>query len=100
MGPYIARFEPLLSRLPAQSKFGFVSDQATRSEGPHLEIAGAPYMLARYAVRPVRLVDDAQLTWVIGDFENAAAAHAAAAGRGFDVVIDCGNGVVLLRRKP
>lgn len=100
MAAYLVRFEALLLRLPPELRFGFVSDQLTRPEPLHVEIRGAPYMLARYAVRPTRLVDDPNLPWVIGDFASATAAHTAAVELGRMVAVDCGNGVVLLAKRP
>ncbi len=91
------RFAPLLARIPANAEVGYFTDL-----DPAQALAGGVFLAAQYAVAPRLLVNlDAQNKpeWAVGNFSKPQDFAAAGEARGYSMVEDLGNGVVLFRRK-
>jgi len=96
---YEARFQALRQALPASARVGYVTDRATwmpgDDEGPRL--AFKHVVLTQYALLPAVVAPEVSGGLAVGNFDSLAAADSVAL-RGFTVVRDFGNGVLLLRR--
>ncbi len=91
------RFAPLLERVPASAELGYFTDL----DGSQPAYAPA-FLAAQYAVAPRVLVflDEQQKPeWAVGNFTRPLDFAAAGASRGYAMVADLGNGVVLFRRQ-
>ena len=90
------RFAPLLERVPANAELGYFTDL-----DPLQPAAGSAFLAAQYAVAPRLLLNvDAQVRpeWAVGNFSKPQDFAAAGAAKGYGIVEDLGNGVVLFRR--
>ncbi len=97
VGEQAARFQDLMSALPATAIVGYVSDvQAGETVGAAL------YSGAQYTLAP-RLVTDRHPSpapeWVIGDFSKPLDVVQFGQKRGLTLVKDFGNGAVLYRNQ-
>jgi GT2 family glycosyltransferase len=96
---YEARFQALRQVLPASVQVGYVTEPAAWMpgdvEGPRL--AFRRLVLTQYALLPALVVPESGGPLAVGNFDSLAAADSAAL-KGFSVVRDFGNGVLLLRR--
>jgi len=92
-----ARFAPVLGRIPDREPLGYITDLDPADTRYHAALMGA-----QYAVAPRHLF---QLTganrphWAVGNFYRESDRAALAASKGYKVVTDLGNGVVLFRRQ-
>jgi hypothetical protein len=97
IGEQVARFQDLMSALPATGIVGYVSDVPASQTLSAVLYSGAQYTLAP------RLVTDQRLTpapeWVIGDFSKPLDVVQFGKDRGLTLVKDFGNGAVLYRRQ-
>jgi hypothetical protein len=97
VGDQAARFQDLMSALPAEGIIGYVSDAS-----PSTTLAAALYSSARYALAP-RLVTDQSVKpapeWVIGNFSKPLDVVQFGKDRGLILVRDFGNGAVLYRKQ-
>lgn len=100
---YEARFAPLRAALAPGVRIGYVADRLPERAADTVGLARRAfqrYVLAQYALLPAIVLPDAAATpYVVGDFEAPGAADSAAA-RGFILVHDLGQGVLLLRSGP
>jgi glycosyltransferase involved in cell wall biosynthesis len=96
---YEARFQGLRQVLPASARVGYLTEPAAwmpgDDEGPRL--AFKRLVLTQYALLPAILVPESGGALAVGNFDSLTAADSVAT-RGFTVVRDLGNGVLLLRR--
>lgn len=96
---YEARFQQLRQVLPASARVGYVTEPATWMpgdvEGPRL--AFRRLVLTQYSLLPALLVSDSGSALAVGNVDSLTAADSAAT-RGFTVVRNFGDGVLLLRR--
>src|ERR1700722_7063022 len=92
-----ARFQELITALPAEGIFGYVSDVPASKT-----LASVLYSSARYTVAP-RLVTDQNVKpapeWVIGNFSMPLDVVQFGKDRGLTLVRDFGNGAVLYRKQ-
>jgi hypothetical protein len=91
------RFAPLLARIPGNAEMGYFTDL-----DPSQALAGGVFLAAQYAVAPRLLVNidtQSQPEWAVGNFSKPQDFAAAGEARGYSMVEDLGNGVVLFRRK-
>ncbi len=92
-----ARFAPLLERVPASAMLGYLTDLDASQP------AYAPaFLAAQYALAPRALIllggkEEPELA--VGNFSKPLDFAAAGEARGYALVEDLGNGVVLFRRK-
>ncbi len=97
IGDQAARFQELISALPAEGIFGYVSDVP-----PSKTLASVLYSSARYTLAP-RLVTDQNVKpapeWVIGNFSMPLDVVQFGKDRGLTLVRDFGNGAVLYRKQ-
>jgi hypothetical protein len=97
IGDQAARFQELISALPAEGIFGYVSDVPGSKT-----LASVLYSSARYTVAP-RLLTDQNLKpapeWVIGNFSMPLDVVQFGKDRGLTLVRDFGNGAVLYRKQ-
>jgi len=92
-----ARFAPLTERIPASAELGYFTDL----DAAQLANESA-FLAAQYAVAPrVLVVLDGRSPpkWAVGNFSKPADFDAAGAARGYQMIADLGNGVILFRRK-
>ena len=92
-----ASFAPLLARIPANAELGYFTDIQ-----PSQAAYSAAFLAAQYAVAPRQLLMvDAQThpEWAAGNFSKPQDFAQAGEARGYSLVADLGNGVVLFRRK-
>jgi hypothetical protein len=96
------RFAPMRERISANAEVGYFTDL-----DPSQALAGGVFLAAQYAVAPRLLVniDENKLEtqnkpeWAVGNFSKPQDFAAAGVARGYGLVEDLGNGVVLFRRK-
>ena len=91
------RFAPLNDRVPASAELGYFTD--LNGSQPAFEPA---FLAAQYAVAPrVLLFLDGRVQpeWAVGNFSRPQDFAAAGDAKGYTLVADLGNGVVLFRRK-
>jgi len=97
VGEQAARFQDLMSALPAAAIVGYVSDVQTGET-----VGAALYSGAQYTLAP-RLVTDRRPSpapeWVIGDFSKPLDVVQFGKKRGLTLVKDFGNGAVLYRNQ-
>jgi hypothetical protein len=97
IGDQAARFQELISALPAEGILGYVSDVP-----PSKTLASVLYGSARYTLAP-RLVTDQNVKpaheWVIGNFSMPLDVVQFGKDRGLTLVRDFGNGAVLYRKQ-
>jgi|SRR5665213_3518007 len=97
IGEQAARFQELMSALPAEGIVGYVSDVPAGKT-----LASALYSGAQYTLAP-RLVTDQKVKpapeWVIGNFSQPLDLVQFGKDRGLTLVRDFGNGAVLYRKK-
>jgi hypothetical protein len=92
-----ARFAPLDERVPASAELGYFTDLIDSQPA-----YGPAFLAAQYAVAPrvLVLVDrQARPEWAVGNFSQPADFSAAGEARGYAMIADLGNGVILFRRK-
>jgi hypothetical protein len=91
------RFASLTARVPASAELGYFTDLDESQK------AYAPaFLAAQYAVAPrvlVLLDREARPEWAVGNFSKPADFSAAGEARGYAMIADLGNGVILFRRK-
>jgi hypothetical protein len=90
---FVTRFEPLLPLLPQDEPADYLLDQQ-HSDIERLH-PGARLLLARYAVAPRRLTENAGSRWIVVDSDRPDVAPEAAAG--WTLLADLRNGVRLYR---
>jgi hypothetical protein len=97
VGDQAARFQDLMSVLPATAIVGYVSDVA-----PNDTLSAALYSSAQYTLAP-RLVTNQRSNrppeWVIGDFSKPLDVVQFGKDRGLSLVRDFGNGAVLYKNQ-
>jgi hypothetical protein len=92
-----ARFAPLTARVPASAELGYFTD--LEDSNPNYAVV---FLAAQYAVAPrvlVLLDGKVRPEWVVGNFSRGADFEAAGEARGYALIADLGNGVVLFCRK-
>ena len=93
-----ARFAPLNARVEASAELGYFTDL----DAPQPAYAAA-LLAARYAVAPrVLIVVDGSTgrpEWAAGNFSKPVDFAAAGKARGYEMIADLGNGLVLFRRQ-
>lgn len=92
------RFAPVLSRIPPSAELGYFTDLE-----PSQPAYTPAFLAAQYAVAPRMLqLVNAQMSpeWAVGNFSKPLDFAAAGNARGYSIVADLGNGVVLYQRKP
>ena len=96
---YETRFQASQQVLPASARVGYVTEHATwmagDEEGPRL--AFKHVVLTQYALLPAIVAPEGGGGLAVGNFDSLTPADTVAL-RGFTVVRDFGNGVLLLRR--
>lgn len=97
IGEQPARFQDLVSALPATGMIGYVSDVPFSQTLGEVLYLGAEYTLAPRLVTDRRLKTSAG--WVIGDFSKPLNVVQFGKARGLTMVKDFGNGVVLYRNQ-
>jgi hypothetical protein len=97
IGEQPARFQDMLSALPATGIVGYVSDVPTSQTLGAVLYSGAQYTLAPRLVTDQRLKPPAE--WVIGDFSKPLDVVRFGKDRGLTLVRDFGNGAVLYRNE-
>lgn len=95
IGEQTARFQDLMSALPATGIVGYVSDVPTSQTLGAVLRDGAQYALAPRLVREQRLNPGAP--WVVGDFSKPLDVIQFGRDHGLALVKDFGNGAVLYR---
>jgi hypothetical protein len=93
-----ARFAPLAERVPASAVLGYFTDL----NGAQL-VAESAFLAAQYALAPRVLVfldGQSPPEWAVGNFSMPTDFAAAGDARGYAMLADLGNGVILFRRKP
>ena len=91
------RFAPLESKVPANAELGYFTDL-----DPSQAAYTPAFLAAQYAVAPrVLIFVDAKSMpqWAVGNFSKPQDYASAGDARGYSLVADLGNGVVLFRRK-
>jgi 1,6-anhydro-N-acetylmuramate kinase len=91
------RMAPLAERLPAGARVAYFTD----IDSSH-EAYAAAFLAAQYALAPRQLLmagKGASAEWAMGNFSKPVDFSALGAERGYRMVEDLGNGVVLYRRK-
>src|SRR5579883_2165443 len=91
------RFAPLAGRVPLDAELGYVTDLP-----PSSPAAAPAFLSAQYAVAPrvlLALDEGARPEWAVGNFSQPADFAAVGETRGYALVADLGNGVVLYHRK-
>lgn len=99
----IARFACIRTKLPSQAEVGFLADE----EGRPVREVGDPhsnmdYFLSAYAFAPRIIVDNFKASWVIVDFSDSDESRLAVSRlftEPYDILTDCGNGILLVHRK-
>ncbi len=92
-----ARFAPLAARVPASAELGYFTDL----DAAQLAYESA-FLAAQYALAPRVLVfldGRSPPEWAVGNFSKPADFAAAGEARGYSMIADLGNGVILFRRK-
>jgi hypothetical protein len=95
-GAALTRFAPLLERVPAGAKLGYLTDL-----DPSQPAYTAAFLAAQYAVAPRMLFLDVAKEnpeWAVGNFSKPLDFAAAGSAQGYETVADLGNGVVLYHR--
>lgn len=91
------RFAPVLERVPATARIGYMTDL-----DPSQDAYSSAFLAAQYALAPRQLVlvgQGSPTDVAVGNFSKPLDYAAAGAARGYELVADLGNGVVLFRRK-
>jgi hypothetical protein len=92
-----ARFAPLLARVPVHAELGYFTDIQ-----PSQAAYSAAFLAAQYATAPRQLLmldEQTRPEWAVGNFSRPQDFAQAGEVRGYGLVADLGNGVVLFRRK-
>jgi hypothetical protein len=92
-----SRFAPLLPQVPESAEVGYITDL-----DPSQQVYASALLAAQYAVAPrlVVMIDArTRPEWAVGNFSKPQDFAAAGDARGYAMVQDFGNGVVLFRRK-
>jgi hypothetical protein len=97
IGEQAARFEDLMSALPATGVVGYVSDLPSSQTLGAVLYSGAQYTLAPRLVINLSLKPGAE--WVVGDFSKPLDVVQFGKDRGLTMVRDFGNGAVLYRNQ-
>jgi hypothetical protein len=97
IGEQTARFQDLISALPATGVVGYVSDAPTSQTIGAVLYSGAQYTLAPRLVTSQSPKPGPE--WVIGDFSKPLDAAQFGNQRGLTLVRDFGNGAVLYRNR-
>jgi len=97
IGEQQARFQDLVSALPATGTIGYVSDVPDSQTLGAVLYSGLQYTLAPRLVTNQRLVPLAE--WVIGDFSEPLDVTEFGKQHGLALVKDFGNGAVLYRNE-
>lgn len=94
---FVARFEPLLPLLPKDEPADYLLDQRHANiERLH---PGARLLLARYAVTPRQLTENAGSHWVVVDSDRPDVVPDAALSARWILLADLRNGVRLYRKE-
>jgi hypothetical protein len=88
------RFAPLVARVPASARLGYLTDLDRSSDA-----YAAGFLAAQYALAPRQLVASEAPEWAVGNFSQPQDFAAAGAALGYELSADLGNGVALYRRK-
>lgn len=91
------RFAPLIAQVPPKAVLGYLTDLAGSDKRAEPAFLSAQYALAPRVI--VSLNGQAQPEWAVGNFSKPVDFAAAGSARGYAMVSDLGNGVVLYRRK-
>src|SRR5262245_34774812 len=92
------RFAPVLERVPAAARLGYITDL-----DPSAAAYSAAFLAAQYALAPREVMLPGQGTApeiAVGNFTKPMDFAAAGAARGYELTADLGNGVVLFHKKP
>lgn len=99
----LARFSQVSTALPSATVVGYLTDRPgfVESSEPadYQPWSLDSLMFVRFGLLPLILAPNSQQAIVVGDFKDPAAASALIQEKGFRVVKDFGNGVLLLRRE-
>jgi len=91
------RFSPLLAKVPADARVGYITDL-----DPASDAYSAAFLAAQYALAPRQMIvvgKGVDPDVAIGNFSKPQDYASAGASRGFEMTDDLGNGVILFRRK-
>src|SRR5260370_26917023 len=92
------RFAPVLARVPANGRLGYITDL-----DPSTSAYSAAFLAAQYALAPrevILLGPGVAPEIAVGNFTKPRDFAAAGAAQGYEITADLGNGVVLFHRKP
>ncbi len=92
----VRRLAPVLARLPRGVPVGFITDVPLASDSGTLAFLAAQYALAPHLL--VRLDQNVNPVWAVGNFSKPGDYAAAGTLLGFTPVEDFGSGVVVYRR--
>jgi hypothetical protein len=93
--PQQARFEGIVSGLPAVNVFGYLNEPVLDEFTADKKLLGARYAIAPRMLAPQTLYPQ---QWVIGDFSEPVNLTSFAQANGLEVVQPLGDGIVLFRR--
>jgi hypothetical protein len=93
--PVQARFEGVVSQLPAVNVFGYLNEPLLDQFTADKKLLGARYAVAPRMLAPQEVSPQ---QWVIGDFSLPIDLDSFAQANGLAVVRDFGHGVVLFQR--
>ena len=91
------RFADVLVKIPPGERVGYFTDL-----DPNSALHTSEFLAVQYALAPRQLLmlgPATQLEWAVANFSKPQDYSAAGASRGYELVTDFGNGVVLYRRK-
>ena len=92
------RFAPVLERVPANGRLGYITDL-----DPSAAAYSAAFLAAQYALAPREVILLGQGNapeLAVGNFTKPLDFAAAGAAQGYELTADLGNGVVLFHKKP
>ena len=91
-----ARMAPVIARIPAADRVGYFTDLDPKSP-----LHASEFLAVQHALAPRQLFllgSSKPPVWAVGNFSKPQDYAAAGANRGYGLVTDFGNGVVLFRR--
>jgi hypothetical protein len=96
---YERRLEPLRARLPPHGMIGYLSDpEPARLSRSQSREHYKKFILTKYALAPVLVVNRPTMPLVVGNFDDPVSAEQAR-HLGLELVTDFENGILLFRRR-
>ena len=105
---YLARIEPLKKLLPSERELGYIAglertlgrdDAGLPLGAPQRTQAIREFYLTQYALAPVLVVHDSTRPLLVANFGLREELVEFAESGGFEILLDAGNGIGLIRRK-